>query len=204
MLSVEQLPRCRAGDGAGLIRKRKAMLVVSQLRAAVAVYHTELTATQHTVELITQHWQKHAAVHSRRLPVDVEEVGELALPTAAQHVPPIAVARIGDAQVIWDDVEELSHTVPSQLCVETRESRVSTQLLAHMLGIDHVVAVGAPRGCLHVRGAVQMGDAELRQVRHDCLRGGEVELPPKLNTVGGERLRPHRRSASAAAMRRGS
>jgi hypothetical protein len=50
--------------------------------------------------------------------------------------------------------------------------------------IDHVIAVSAARGRLQVRGTVELGDTEVRQVRNNPRNVGEVHFPAYLDPVG--------------------
>ncbi len=181
-------------------RHRHAVLAVAHLEAAAVAAEAQLAGFEHAAEVIAEDRQQHhvAPPLLARLPVDVEIGGVAARRTVLEHVPPPAVGGPGDGHVIGDDVEDLAQALAGQRLAQSRVPRLAAELGADPRRIDHVVAVGAARRGLQVGRAVEVRDAERREIVRDRRRRVEIELGAQLHAVGGEDLARHAAETDAS------
>ena len=187
---------------------RKAVPVVPdrELAGGRVEGELELAALQHETVVVGQDRHEHAAGHGlvERPPVDVEESGVPRGRSVLQHVEPPRVVGAHDPHVIGHHVDHEAHAVLVQGRDQPVESLAAAELGIERAVVDDVVAVHAPRARAQHRRAVEVADAEAREVGHDARRIGECELAMELNAIGCARdprqgRRPRRRGRGALA-----
>src|SRR5581483_766037 len=111
--------------------------------ARALAHELELAALEHAPQVVLEHGEE-----QRLAPVDVEQVGEAAVLPVLEHVPPPAVAAVGDAHVVGHDVEDEPEPGVARGGGELLEADAAAELLADAGGVDEVVAVLAALGGL--------------------------------------------------------
>jgi hypothetical protein len=88
--------------------------------------------------------------------------------------------------VVGDNVEHEAHPPHPQLLDQRREIGLIAELGIQARRVNDVVAVGAAAAGLEQRRAVEMGDAEPRQIRHQLADPRERKPRVELQAVGGQ------------------
>src|SRR5580704_12554279 len=159
-------------DGERAARRLKAQLQLAALQ------RDAVRGTQHR----HQHLVRALGIGGR--PVDVEETGVSGCLAVFQHVHPPGVVGAEDADVVGDDVDDVSHVVGPQGAHEALELLGRADLGVEAVVIDHVVAVRAAGAGAEVGRAVHVADAERGQVRHHRDGVAERETGVELQAVG--------------------
>ena len=169
----------RQRDGQRARRHRDGVLVVPDGEAASVTSHANLACVDEPPGVVAQHGKQHLVAQALLgwRPFDVEEVGEQAGRAVFQDVPPPGVA-CADGHVVGDDVEQLAERVFTQPAAQTGVRLGAAQIGAHLLRIDDVVAVGAPRHRLEHRRKIDVAAAEVVEVFRDRRGLVEAELRP--------------------------
>ena len=164
----------------------------------------QLAALQHEPVVVTENRDEHAARHGfvERPPVDVEEPGVTRGRAVLQHVEPPGVVGAHDPHVVGHHVDHEAHAVGMQRRDESVESLPAAELGVERAVVDDVVAVRAPGARPQDRGAIEVTDAEAREVGDDARRIAEREVAVELNAISRARdprqgLRPRRRGRGA-------
>jgi hypothetical protein len=169
-------------------RHGHAVLVIVDLELAAPADQLQLAGFEHPSVVIAEDGQQHRVAQPGlgRVPVDIEVGGIAARRTVLQHIPPPGVPPLRDRHVVGHHVEHLPEPRLAQRATQPGMPFFTSQLLVDPRGIDHVIAMRAPAGSLEVGRAVEMADAEVREVAGD--RGGlvEAEFRAKLDAIGGE------------------
>ena len=185
-------PRAREHGGKGLPRERQPALAVGHHHPGVHD-QPDQPLLQGLVEGPVQERCHDPSTDQRMVPVDVEVAGEGAAPARHQHVPPPAVAPVGDRHVVGDDVEEDAEAPVAGGVDQGAEAALAPQVVGDAGGVDHVVPVRRTLGGLEDGRAVEVADPEAGQVVE---AGGELleaEARTELDPVG----RSHRRGATS-------
>jgi hypothetical protein len=85
--------------------------------------------------------------------------------------------------VVRDNVDDEAHAPAEQLLAEAVQRRQPTQLAADLVVVEHVVAVGAPGGGREDGRKIEMGDAELLEVREQLTSLLEPETGVQLEAI---------------------
>ena len=173
------------------------VLVPDRERDALAS-QAEVAALEHATVVVGEHREEHDVAEPSlgRVPVDVEVRRVTARGAVLQDVPPPGVVGSTDGHVIGDDVEHLPEARFPQRLGQTGVARRAAELAVDGARIDDVVAVRAALRGLEIRGAVEVADAELREIVRDRCGRGEVEAGVELDAVGGAELSLHVRGAA--------
>ena len=176
-----------------LRRDREHVVVILDRERGVFPAQTKIAALEHPAVVVGQHRQEQhvAKPRLRRVPVDVEVRGVAARGPVLEHVPPPRIVRPADGHVVGDDVEHLPEPRAPQRLRQSRVAGGPAELSVHGARIDDVVAVRAALRGLQVWRAVEMADAERREVVGDRRRRGEVEAGVELDPIGCAELSRH-------------
>ena len=117
---------CRKIGDPGARVGRKSAIVVTNDEPLILKSQLQLLLFEHLAKLIAQHRQQHFAAQAflRRVPVDVEVLGEGRSRPVFQHVLPPAIVRIVDAHVIGHDVDEQAQLVIAQRSAARPETAI--------------------------------------------------------------------------------
>lgn len=93
--------------------------------------------------------------------------------------------------MVRHDIEHLSEPIFFK-CRDKLSMRFgAAELLIDLVRVHHIVTMGAARSCLQVRRAVEMADAERRQVIPDRRGLGKTEACVQLNAVSATNISGH-------------
>ena len=160
------------------------------LEHGVEADEADLTGLQHPPVVVGEHRQQHLVPETRlrAVPVDVEVARVAAGRPVLQHVPPPGVFRAG-GHVVGHDVEDLAQAPGLQGGIEPGVGGAAPELLVDPPVVDDVVAVGAARCRLQVGRAVEVGDAQRRQIPGERRRLVKTEAGPELHPIGTNEIR---------------
>ena len=132
---------------------REDRLVVADEEAAVLVLEPELALLEDPPVVVPQDRKEDPVPQLRleRLPVDVEERGELRRGAVLEHVLPPGVPRPDDAHVVRDHVDQLAHPVRPEGLGQRLVAGPSSEGLVERPVVGHIVAVGVARAGLEDR-----------------------------------------------------
>ena len=203
MLPLEQaverlrITRDRVGVEAveSLGRDWESMVVVADDGGAVLLREREQPGFDLAPITVGEHAEKDLVLHrrGRRVPVDVEVAGVLALGPAEQDVPPPRVQPPGGRHVVGDDVDDQSEVMRMRGLDEAIETLLAAEVGVDPRRVDYVIPVFAAWRGLQDGGQIDVRYPELRQVRDYGRRAGEGELARELQAA--ERARHHRHNA---------
>src|SRR6266480_2774876 len=99
-------------------RNWQSALAIQQIERSVYKAHLQFAAFKNAAVLVAENWQKNlvAQVKLPRLPIDVEIRRVSRARAVFQDVHPPLIARVTDADMIRDKIQDLSHGVNVQLC----------------------------------------------------------------------------------------
>ncbi len=172
-------------------RDRERRFPVVDSERAVLEDQLELAPLKHLAVLTTEEGQEHLAAQLTldRIPVDIEVVRVAGSVPVLEHVLPPDVLPTLDAHVVWHEIDDQPQVTGMQRRDEGIEIVPRSDLGIQHPVVDHVVAVHGPRRRPEHGGHIDMGDAEIGQVRHDplCIAKGElvIELQPIGRTRDG-------------------
>jgi hypothetical protein len=179
-------------DGGGALRsQRKAVLEVADAELAglgVPLQH-QLAALEHPAVGVAEHRQHHLARQPRgqRVPVDVEVARVARGHAVLEHVGPPGVVVAQHPHVIGHQVDQLAHAVGLQRLRQALERGQAAELGIDLVVGHDVVAVHAAGAGAVDRRAVDVADAQPREVGHDAGGVVEAEAAVQLQPVGGAR-----------------
>ena len=165
------------------------MVAIADPEHPVLAFDPKPTLVELVPVLVSQHSDEDSVAKRRVVgrPVDVECRGVLARsPVLEDVVPPSVGGRLG-GHVIRHDVEHMAESVGPQRGEEHVVAGLSAELLADAVVVDRVVAVHAPRRSLKDRRRVEVGHAQVDQVRADGGCVGERESGVELKPIGRQR-----------------
>jgi hypothetical protein len=149
----------------------------------------QFAPVQHVAVMVAEHGHQHLAAEGGldRSPVDVEMIRKLGSLAVFEHVQPPGVVGVHHAHVVRHRVQYVAHAVLGEGGAEALQILIAADLGIDRVVVDDVVAVRAAGAGLEVGRAVDVGDAQFRQVGHDGLGVLEGERLVELQAVGGQR-----------------
>ncbi len=152
MLRVKGLERHRSGCQGRTGRERKRVCLVVQFEVVVrSPDDLQCAGGEQLGSGRAEHGKQHATLQRGRIPIDVKERRVRAATPTAEDVPPPNVRALGDAHVVWHDVEELPHLRGPECVIEATKPGFSAERPAHPRRIDDVIPVSTVLRRLHVR-----------------------------------------------------
>ncbi len=169
------------------------MLVIPDAQAARPGIEAklELAPFQDLTVVIAEEGQQHLSAQLRLggLPVDVEELRIGRAWTVLEHVQPPEILVASDSQVVWNEIQDLSHSVPVQRLDERRERLLVAHLRVECIVIGDVVPVRASGARFQVGCAVDVTHTEPVEVGHESFGIPEGEAAVELQAVCRRRRR---------------
>ncbi len=165
-------------------RDRQLLAVVVDHDAAAPAAQHQLTRLDHASVVVAEHGHEHRrrGVRVSAAPGDVEVAGVGARGAVFEHLPPPAVGGAGEGHVVGDRVEHDAQPLLGERRGHPLEPLGAAEVVAEPAVVDDVVAMGAARGGLQHRRAVDVADPERRQVagagRHIVEGEAGVQLHP--------------------------
>ena len=95
-------------------RDRQPAIVVGKIKSALFEVDLELAPLEHASVLIAQNRQQNFAAQVRleRMPIDVEVRRVHRARPIFEHIHPPLIKRLGDAHMVGNEIEQLSHSMP--------------------------------------------------------------------------------------------
>src|SRR5258708_23972684 len=112
----------------------------------------------------------------------IEIRNELAVRSVSENVVPPGIV-IRRSHVIRNDIQQDLELMESRLLDELRPSGLTTEIIADLGRIRHVVAMLATRNRLKARRKVKMTHSKRREVRKDFLGGGQRKPSIQLQAI---------------------
>jgi hypothetical protein len=182
-------------------REGQLVLVVAHDERAAAPLHAQLPRLEDAPVVVAEDRYEHRAADLvGTLPVDVEERRPEARRPVLEDVPPPAIRRPVYRHVVGDDVEHVSEPDAGERGDQTPERWLAAELVVQTSMVDDVVAMRAAGRRLQVWRAVEVADAEGREVVCDRRGIVEREAGVQLHAIGGAR----RPTGEAAVVSHGS